>query len=104
MEATKSSPRSSSRWSTSPSSRPVVSAVALSLLIRAGVYQGHEEVLEEGDAAPEEISDGAESPGLSLENSSIRCYVHHDGCVTKPSEGSTDSETKKKHSFNLSKI
>ena len=94
MEATKSSPRSSSRWSTSPSSRPVVSAVALSLLIRAGVYQGHEEVLEEGDAAPEEISDGAESPGLSLEYSSIRCYVHHDGCVTKPSEGSKDSETK----------
>merc|ERR550519_36123 len=91
MEPTKPSPGSSSRWSTSPSSRSIVSTIAFSLFVGAGVYQGHEEVLEEGDAAPEEVSDGAESPRLSLENSFIRCNVHHDIGVTNANVGFKDS-------------
>ena len=102
MEPTKPSPGSSSRWSTSPSSRSVVSTVAFSLFVGAGVYQGHKEVLEEGDAAPEEVSDGAESPRLCLENSSIRCNVHHDGGVTNANVGFKESEKKQK--IILSKI
>ena len=64
--------------STSSSSVPVVSAVSLSLGVGGRVDECPEEELEEGDDPPEEVSDGVETPRLALENSSIRCDVHHD--------------------------
>ena len=64
--------------STSSSSVPVVSAVSLTLGVGGRVDECPEEELEEGDDPPEEVSDGVETPGLALENSSIRCNVHHD--------------------------
>ena len=68
----------STSWGSSPASCvPVVRTVALSLAVGVGVYQGLEEELEEGNDAPEEVSDGVETPGLGLEHPPIRGNVHH---------------------------
>ena len=76
-KSTKPPLRTSTWWTTSPPSRPVVSTVSLSLFVGTWVYEGHEEVLDAGNEAPEEVSDGAESPRLGLENSPIWGNVHH---------------------------
>ena len=68
----------SSTWGSPPaSSVPVLTAVFVPFRVRVRVYQSSEEKLEEGDDAPEEVSDGVESPGLGLQDLTIRRNVNH---------------------------
>ena len=64
-------------WSPATARGSVVRGVSLPLLVRVRADEGGEEQLQEGDRPPEEVCDGAQAPGLGLENPPVRGNVHH---------------------------
>ena len=56
---------------------PVVSGESLPLLVGVRADEASEEELQEGDGSPEEVGDGAQTPGLGLKHPTIGGYVHH---------------------------
>ena len=64
-------------WSSSTARGSVVRGVSLPLFVRVRADEGGEEQLQEGDRPPEEVRDGTQAPGLSLEHPPVRGNVNH---------------------------